>query len=576
MEGWRRGRQKRQKTTARGKKRQLQIWRRIRYLEAKSLQAHTRAKAMATKAKAKGVTRRTRWSMKPMQEDEKVKVREMLTRLVAEKGGQTEEEICAIARLTTVTEKFKGKDRPSAGDVVWAWVAECQEARDGVVPQTLARKSQAQHREPIARWQWHARVRSGWDRPDGVTQLEAAGMELCDDVLAVLWREQEGLEYRDWGQMGKALFMEKGTARKGWQKMKKRFVGNGGHGRYMQMLATLMLLGELEGGVHESPKEDWWEKGQRAAAKLTGHQQGRTVETTVKREVGAVVPEVGNRRTVRVVGDYMACTQSLARVVPANVLYLPYDRQEWVYSGATGEWVQNLVADLMLLSPQQLWRRMQRDAEVILGEPVDLEILMMGMGVCCKTFSKADSSNITRGHNYRDHSHEFLRPPKDYTSQKGKAAAAADEMVKKAIQVAKWFSKELRAQVFMENPVGMLCRQEYMTEWVATGMVKVFEVDYCAFRHMYMKPTHIWTTMQDWVPLGTTKTGRCSNRCTAGEWSLTTGKWNHVFKIAQGSWQAAGGKGRKARKNMMPLMLQQELMDEAVRVHRRKELKRKL
>ena len=42
---------------------------------------------------------------------------------------------------------------------------------------------------------------------------------------------------------------------------------------------------------------------------------------------------------------------------------------------------------------------------------------------------------------------------------------------------------------------------------------------------------------------------------------MIVGKWVHRCKIAQGSRQAAGGAGRKARKNMMPLGLQRELME---------------
>ena len=98
-------------------------------------------------------------------------------------------------------------------------------------------------------------------------------------------------------------------------------------------------------------------------------------------------------------------------------------------------------------------------------------------------------------------------------------------------------------------------------------------VDHCSFGDPYMKPTHIWTTMKEWVPDGATGTGRCDECCGAGD--LKNGRWNHIFKIAQGSWQAAGGKGRRARKNMMPQRLQKEIMDEAVREHKRKQQKRK-
>ena len=138
--------------------------------------------------------------------------------------------------------------------------------------------------------------------------------------------------------------------------------------------------------------------------------------------------------------------------------------------------------------------------------------------------------------------------------------------VRKGIVTADWFSRTRGTRFYMENPVGSLWRRPYMRQWEQSGRVVRRQVDYCAFGHMYMKPTHIWTNMKRWRPQGTTGDGkgRCGNMCCAGEWGRA-GKWTHRFKIAQGSRQAAGGKGRKARKNMMPYDLQAELMMEALR-----------
>ena len=38
----------------------------------------------------------------------------------------------------------------------------------------------------------------------------------------------------------------------------------------------------------------------------------------------------------------------------------------------------------------------------------------------------------------------------------------------------------------------------------------------------------------------------------------------HQYKIAQASWQAKGGRGRKAHKNMMPEKLHRELLEAAI------------
>ena len=88
-----------------------------------------------------------------------------------------------------------------------------------------------------------------------------------------------------------------------------------------------------------------------------------------------------------------------------------------------------------------------------------------------------------------------------------------------------------------------------MRIWEETGMVTRHEVHYCAYDHFYHKPTHIWTNME-WAPQGSTGTGLCESRCKGRR--LEQGRWVHQYKIAQARWEAKGGRGRKAHKNMMP------------------------
>ena len=175
---------------------------------------------------------------------------------------------------------------------------------------------------------------------------------------------------------------------------------------------------------------------------------------------------------------------------------------------------------------------------------VKVELLLLAMSPCCKTFSKVDSSNTTRGHNYRLHGEDHPdRPPKDNHSEKGIEAHKADEMVMQGIEFAIWMvnSQPIPGQgaaLYMENPVGSLWRRPYMRQWEEPGMVKRHEVHYCAYDHFYHKPTHIWTNME-WAPQGSTGTGRCEHRCKGGR--LEHGQWVHQYKIAQASWQAKGG-----------------------------------
>ena len=245
-------------------------------------------------------------------------------------------------------------------------------------------------------------------------------------------------------------------------------------------------------------------------------------------------------------------------------MYIGLDIQEWVFSHAMKGWVRNVQVDLMRVGARELWDIVCDEVRRRVGPQVEVVLRLRAMSPCCKTFSKADSSNTTRGNNYRLHGKDFPeRPPKDEYSDKGKEAHAADAMVLKGIALAKWAKVNLKqpgktVAIYMENPVGSLCRRPYMRQWLESKMVKLEEVHYCAYDHIYHKPTHIWTTMKHWVKKGRTGTGKCGRKCKIGK--LKDKQWVHRYKIAQGSKLAKGGRGRKAFKNMMPKMLHMELL----------------
>ena len=144
------------------------------------------------------------------------------------------------------------------------------------------------------------------------------------------------------------------------------------------------------------------------------------------------------------------------------------------------------------------------------------------------------------------------QPPKDKYSTKGREAHAADGMVKQAHKMARW-AEQKKAAWYMENPVGSLACRPYQRRWLLRAGKRMVrrEVHYCAYRHVYNKPTHIWTNMTGWKPKGTTGTGKCECKCEAGEVG-SKGKWIHRYKLAQASSQAKSGKESKAWKNMVP------------------------
>ena len=87
---------------------------------------------------------------------------------------------------------------------------------------------------------------------------------------------------------------------------------------------------------------------------------------------------------------------------------------------------------------------------------------------------------------------------------------------------------------------------------------KLVLIHYCAFNHIYNKPTHLWTNIMNWEPEGTTGTGLCERKCGMGM-SSEKGKYKHKYTIARESQKEMAGAGRKAFKKMVPLMLQREI-----------------
>ena len=73
---------------------------------------------------------------------------------------------------------------------------------------------------------------------------------------------------------------------------------------------------------------------------------------------------------------------------------------------------------------------------------------------------------------------------------------------------------------------------------------------YCAYGHLFKKPTHIWTT-SGWTPRGGAKRdGLCHGLCGQGEWR---GKdFRHFCGLAQEPIRGPRGPGANKLKNAVP------------------------
>ena len=511
-----------------------------------------------------------------MSEEVKAWVRKTMWDRVMDLGLKiTDDNIKTITQFRTIAAAFSDPKGPGPGDVAWAWIAEQQESTNGIVADSIQRRSTGLGAAVIPRWQFYTAARTGWQREAGLTEAIVNTMRDADMVMMHLVQEETGMRFEDWVRTEDRLTISKGTMGKAWHKVKGRFPGKGGYRAFLEAAALRMLKGDLEGGLGEEDPmaQSWWQGAVQTTNTIWGEGVAVVIsDTSVPlQEPGAFVASETDAGVtlVEVVVDWMSCTQSLRLAVEeqGEAMYIGLDIQKWVFSHAMKGWVRNLQVDLMQLKPWELWEIVCEEARRRAGPDVEVVLRLLAMSPCCKTFSKADSSNTTRGNNYRLHGQNFPeRPPKDETSDKGKEAHDADLMVKKGIALAKWAKKHLKragkgVSIYMENPVGSLCRRPYMVRWEESKMVKKEEVHYCAYDHVYHKPTHIWTTMKRWKKKGRTGTGMCSKKCRAGQWKGN--QWVHRYKIAQASSLAKGGIGRKAFKNMMPKMLHMEMLEAA-------------
>ena len=277
-----------------------------------------------------------------------------------------------------------------------------------------------------------------------------------------------------------------------------------------------------------------------------------------------------------VVVDWMAGSQSLKSAVEKEcpwAVYVPLDIKKKVFSVRENKWLLSVQIDLEAATTTQVWQRVQEEAWHKTQQRTKVKLLLLAMSPCCKTYSRANTCNVRRGCHYRDYTDKFRRPRKR-TTKWGRLAAQADRQVQLAIRMADWAETVLGAPYYLENPVGDLCKRPFMRMWERKRGVTRHMLHYCAYKHPFKKATHVWTRMK-WIPKGLWGDGKCKQgACQAGEWSKRTGRWKHSFTIAGPIEETKKGRGRWAWKNMMPEMLQLELLRAAVRDVQEKDAKR--
>ena len=471
-------------------------------------------------------------------------------RLGGEVTQQNIERLVRHRTLQTLTKTWPQK----SSDVGWAWVAAQQEL--GKLT-GLERHRPGRNGAREGSWRMQAMMRSGWIErgKGGLRERDLNLMRAMERVYRNLQTMTTRSEPSGWsgGETGTGsegelppLAVTAKVMRRLWMSQKSGFRGQGGKRAFWATIGIMAARGMIEGDVGRSPEEgDWLE----LAARLTGQQM--KVVPMLQR-----VGSMGAKEVLRLYVDLGAATQSSRRAATGVGLhYLGIDTREWVYSAAEKTWVQNMVLDYTLLTPEELWMEVEAQVRAKAGWQGAMVPAVIWASPPCHTYSIVDTINIRRGCNYRNHRSAW-KPPVGGNTRYSREAKASDMLVRHLLKVFAFFWEGWRVAWFMENPVGNLQHRPFVVHMKLRN--KKHRVNYCAYRGYYKKPTHLWSNIR-WVPRGTTGTGTCCNRCEKGKVG-SKGRWVHKYAIAQSSSQAMGGLGRRARKEEVPLLLHQELL----------------
>ena len=195
------------------------------------------------------------------------------------------------------------------------------------------------------------------------------------------------------------------------------------------------------------------------------------------------------------------------------------------------------------------------------------QVLLIWASPDCRTYSRADASNISRGNEYRDHSDPF-RPPKAIFDDKRFEAIKQDALVASVLKsFLKTIKFDMGANLIMENPAGSLRLRPFV--WIYEMIIGLTRhtIDYCAFGSDRRKTTDFWCTFP-WDPAGDTGNGRCQRKCKAGSWVDTDGVSSYRHPVVVGGNNDRRPTGHYA-KSQIPLRLYQDIIQAAAhRAHK--------
>jgi hypothetical protein len=153
------------------------------------------------------------------------------------------------------------------------------------------------------------------------------------------------------------------------------------------------------------------------------------------------------------------------------------------------------------------------------------DVLLVWASTPCETYTTLDYTNSSRGNHYRDHG-SATKEPRSVESciteddfMRRRKAIQHDQLTEGVVRSFREDNLRHRNYSFcLENPAGMLAERPFMTvsDWLSLGVRRV--VNYCNYGGRFLKPTHIWSSLRQWVPGGQSGCGRCNEQCAVGRW----------------------------------------------------------
>ena len=191
------------------------------------------------------------------------------------------------------------------------------------------------------------------------------------------------------------------------------------------------------------------------------------------------------------------------------------------------------------------------------------QLLLTWASPDCRTYARADSSNISRGNHYRSH-HINHRPPKDEVDDKRMMAIQHDLLAQSLLKSFLLTKASDPAALFvMENPSASLHCRTFVRAYETLLRLNRHLVNYCAYLAEVLKPTDIWTNFE-WTPRGFTGDGRCHRTCHAGEaytWADGRSFYRHPKCIAGPAGKSLRGTFASSK---VPKALHHEILQSAL------------